>query len=116
MSIFVASKQKRMRKFILISLTMLLLISCSEDETIAPVINDGYPLVVKNATHDEVMIESKQLSTGIIVLQSDEVSDTIYSSSDKITIEYFGKGTYYKQKEMVVPLDIGTVTKVLLEN
>lgn len=105
-----------MKRLIFILLTILLFVSCHKDETIEPDINDDYALVIKNATHDELMVESEQLSTGIIVLQSGEATDIIYSSSDKITISYFGKGTYYKQKDIEISLDIGVVANVVLTN
>lgn len=105
-----------MKKIFFICTVVLLFTSCSEDNVIEPPLNDDFALIIKNGTHDDIMVESKQLSVGIISLPADALSDTLYTSSEEVTLDYFGKGTYYKQKKSTVPLDKSSVTEIVLKN
>ena len=105
-----------MKRVFLTLLISLFFVSCETHEIIEPTINKDYALVINNATHDEIMIQCKHLPISIIKLQSQEKTDTLYTSSDKITIDYFGKGTYYKQRKAEITLNTNEVTSVVLSN
>lgn len=105
-----------MKKIVCICFVVLMFCSCRNDIVIDPSLDYEYAVVIKNGTHDEIMVECKQLPIGIIELVADEKSDTFRTDSEEITIDYFGKGTYWKQKKCVVSLDKNSVTEVVLKN
>lgn len=105
-----------MKKILGICTALMLFVSCSEDIVIDPPLNNDFALIVKNGTHDDIMVESKQLSVGIITLPAEALSDTLYTSSEEVTLDYFGKGTYWKQKKCTVSLERNRVTEVVLKN
>ena len=105
-----------MKKIVCICSALLLFCSCSEDVVIDPPYSNEFALVIKNGMHDDIMVQSKQLSVGIIELPADEESDTLYTSSDEVVLDYFGKGTYWKQKKRTVTLEKSIITEVVLTN
>lgn len=105
-----------MKKIVCICSALLLFCSCSEDVVIDPPYSNEFALVIKNGTHDDIMVQSKQLSVGIIELSANAESDTFYTSSDEVILDYFGKGTYWKQKKCTIPLEKSRVTEAVLTN
>ncbi len=106
----------QIKRIVLLSSLLLIFLSCSKEIHIEIENDNFYHLVIKNGTHDDVYVICKQLSESVGSLATMCKSDTLSTSSERVAIQYFGKGTYNKEKWKDVVLKKYEVTSITLDN
>ncbi len=90
---FALQNEGIMKKILLILCVACLGFSCQNEEEPEIKPKNDYTLFIKNVTHGEILVESKQLTEPMFTLDADKVSELLYSSSEEIGLMWFGKGT-----------------------
>lgn len=106
-----------MKKTLLFLLVVVLLVSCREEYTIELHTNRDYGVIIKNCCHDSIYVQCAQLATlGMPKLASQEEAKPLFTEKATIEVKWFGKGTYYKQKEKTFVLQKDDIITIELKN
>ena len=103
-----------MKKIVLLLPLIVLLTSCRTDVYINAEPDNTYGVIFKNDTDGLIYIHCKQLVIGSPKLQSGESSEPIYGPTPKVTVNYFGEGTYFKEISEDIVLERNKVVSVTL--
>ena len=96
-----------MKKIVLLLPLIVLLTSCRTDVYINAEPDNTYGVIFKNDTDGLIYIHCKQLVIG-------ESSEPIYGSTPRVTVNYFGDGTYFKDISKDIVLEKNKVVSVTL--
>ena len=103
-----------MKKIVLLLPLIVLLTSCRTDVYINAEPDNTYGVIFKNDTDGLIYIHCKQLVIGSQKLQSGESSEPIYGPTPRVTVNYFGDGTYFKDISKDIVLEKNKVVSVTL--
>ena len=93
---------------------LILLVSCREDIVIDEQPLNPYGVVFENGTKGQLYIQSKQLVMGMPEVLPGETSVPVYGDIPKVSITYFGEGTYFKKIQMDIVLTKDEISKIVL--
>lgn len=116
MTTFAVKIEAIMKKVLFVLLAIVLLGSCQKEETIELHTNRDYGVIFKNATHDSIYVQCSQFSTPSLTLGSQEESKPLFTESAEIEVGWFGKGTYFHQREKTFLLQKDEIITIELKN
>ena len=114
MKIINFAKKRMIVRLITILVMLTTLCGCHKDEYIENIITQPYGVIITNSTHDEVSVQCKLIAMGMPTLKTGESLEVKFTSSEIVVIDYFGKGTYFKQRSITVKLEKDKVVEVNL--
>lgn len=105
-----------MKNVLILSFAVFLLVSCRKEYTIELHTDKDYGVMIKNSTHDSIYVQCDQFSTPSLMLVSQEESKPMFTEKKEIEVKWFGKGTYYKQKEKTFLLQKNEIVTLELKS
>ena len=93
---------------------LLMLSSCRDDKVINEPPYNPYGAILINDTKGQIYVENTQLVIGMPNLEPGDCTESVYSPTANVIVNYFGEGTYFKKIEKTYTLEKDKISNISL--